>query len=136
MEETLESWIEKTTTRQFKAIFPETLNANGTLFGGEAMRWMDEVAYITATRFTKQRMFTVSTDKVKFLRAVTPGYIAEVVGRVEKAEGVKLTVKLEIFMEDMYSMDREKAIEATFVFAMLDENRRPKRIVYPFDFKI
>ena len=53
----LDKHIENSITRQFKAIFPNTLNANETLFGGEAMKWMDEVAYITATRFTRQRMF-------------------------------------------------------------------------------
>ncbi len=125
--------IEQSTTRQFKAIFPSTLNANGTLFGGEAMRWMDEVAYITATRFTRQRMFTISTDKVRFLRPVQPDSIVEVVGFVEKAEAVKLTVKVEIYMEEMYGQAREKALEATFIFASLDEKCRPHRIRYPFE---
>lgn len=125
--------IEQTTTRQFKAIFPNTLNANETLFGGEAMRWMDEVAYITATRFTRRRMFTIQTDKVKFLRPVHPDSIVEVVGFVENAGAVKLTVKVEIYMEDMYSEKREKAVEASFVFASLDENCRPHRIQYPFE---
>jgi acyl-CoA hydrolase len=127
--------IEKTVTRQFKAIFPETLNANGTLFGGEAMRWMDEVAYITATRFTRQRMFTITTDRIRFLKAVCPDSIVEVVGFVEKAEAVKLTVKVEIYREDMYAHGREKAVEATFVFAALNEKRSPQRIRYPFDFE-
>lgn len=58
--------IKQSETRQFKAIFPDSLNANGTLFGGQAMKWMDEVAYITATRFTRQRMFTVNTENIYF----------------------------------------------------------------------
>jgi acyl-CoA hydrolase len=129
----MKNLIEQTVTRQFKAIFPETLNANGTLFGGEAMRWMDEVAYITATRFTRQRMFTITTDKIRFLKAICPDSIVEVIGFVEKAEAVKLTVKVEIYREDMYSTEREKAVEAIFVFAALDENRVPRRIRYPFN---
>lgn len=52
----MEERIIQSETRQFKAIFPNTLNANETLFGGQAMKWMDEVAYITATRFTRQKM--------------------------------------------------------------------------------
>jgi acyl-CoA hydrolase len=129
----MEHLIKQATTRQFKAIFPNTLNANETLFGGEAMRWMDEVAYITATRFTRQRMFTIQTDNVRFLRPVHPNSIVEVIGRVEKAENVKLTVKVEIYMEEMYGEAREKVVEATFVFATLDEYCRPRRICYPFE---
>ena len=129
----MQQFIEESITRQFKAIFPNTLNANGTLFGGEALRWMDEVAYITATRFTRQRMFTVSTNDVKFLHTISPNSVVEVVGYVEKAEAVRLTVKVVMFVEEMYGFDKKKAVEATFIFAALGENNRPQRIRYPFD---
>lgn len=125
----MEEQIRLSETRQFKAIFPSTLNANEILFGGQAMQWMDEVAYITA-RFTRQRMFTVKTENIRFLKAVNPDSIVEVVGRVEKAESVKLRVKVEIYVEQMYGNEREKAIEGVFVFAALDQNRKPVRIDY------
>ncbi len=115
-------------TRQFKAIFPCTLNANGTLFGGEALKWMDEVAFITATRFTRRRMFTVNTENIRFLTGVSPDSIVEVVGKVENAGAVKLRVKVEIFVEEMYGLKREKAVEGVFIFAVLDENGRPQRL--------
>jgi acyl-CoA hydrolase len=117
-------------TRQFKAIFPNTLNANATLFGGQAMQWMDEVAYITATRFTRQRMFTVSTDKVKFLHTVNPDSIVELIGRVVEAGDVKLKVRVEIFMEEMYGQRRTKAIEGDFIFVSMNEQQKITRIDY------
>lgn len=126
----MEKHIQLSETRQFKAIFPNSLNANETLFGGQAMQWMDEVAYITATRFTRQRMFTVNTENIKFLKAVNPNSIVEVVGRIEKAELVKLKVKVEIYVEEMYGTGRTKAIEGVFTFAALDQNRKPIRIDY------
>ncbi len=126
----MDEQIRLSETRQFKAIFPSTLNANGTLFGGQAMQWMDEVAYITATRFTRQRMFTVNTENIKFLKAVNPNCIVEVIGRIENAAAVKLKVKVEIFVEEMYGQRRDKAIEGIFVFASLNENKQPKRIDY------
>lgn len=126
----MEKHIQLSETRQFKAIFPNLLNANETLFGGQAMQWMDEVAYITATRFTRQRMFTVNTENIKFLKAVNPDSIVEVVGRIEKAELVKLKVKVEIYVEEMYGTGRIKAIEGVFTFAALDQNRKPIRIDY------
>jgi len=125
--------IQSSETRQFKAIFPSTLNANETLFGGQAMQWMDEVAYITATRFTRQRMFTVNTENIRFLKTVSPGSFAEVIGHVEKAGPVKLTVQVDIFVEEMYGEKREKAVEGVFVFAALDDENRPRRISYPID---
>ena len=128
----MEDRINKSETRQCKAVFPSTLNANGTLFGGQAMQWMDEVAYITATRFTHQKMFTISTESTKFHKTVEPDSVIEIIGRVEDAGAVRLKVKVEIYSEKMYGESREKVIESVFVFAALDDNKRPKRIDYSF----
>ncbi len=124
----MEEKIQQSETRQFKAIFPSTLNANDTLFGGQAMKWMDEVAYITATRFTRQRMVTINTENIKFIKPVHPNSIVEIVGTVQKVNSIKLHVKVEIFSEEMYGEIREKVIEGVFVFASLNEKNRPKRI--------
>jgi acyl-CoA hydrolase len=91
-------------TRKFKVIFPSTLNDHDTLFGGIAMQWMDEVAYITATRFTRMKMVTVSSEKVNFLLPMKSGTIAEIIGRAVKTKSVKIEIQVEIFMEDMYSV--------------------------------
>ena len=126
----MEEYIKLSETRLFKAIFPYTLNANETLFGGMAMQWMDEVAYITATRFTRQRMVTINAENIKFLKAINPNSNVEVVGHVEGATTVRLTVKVEIFMEEMYGQAREKAIEGMFVLVAMDENKNVTRIDY------
>lgn len=126
----MEERIRKTVTRQCRAIFPNTLNANNTLFGGEAMKWMDEVAYITATRFTRQKMFTLKTEDIKFLKSITPNSIVEVIGKVEKADPVKLRVVLEMYSEDMYSDHREKVMESVFIFVALNDHNKPMRIDY------
>ncbi len=52
----MEDRITASITRQFKAVFPCMLNDNKTVFGGEVLKWMDEVAYITATRFAREKM--------------------------------------------------------------------------------
>ncbi len=36
-----------------KAVFPNTKNQYDSLFGGTALFWMDEKAFITATRFSR-----------------------------------------------------------------------------------
>lgn len=124
----MEEKLVRSETRLCKAIFPGTLNANETLFGGQAMQWMDEVAYITATRFTRKKMFTVHTENIKFLRTVGTSMFIEIIGKVEKVGAVKLSVKIEIWAEEMYGSERYKAIEGVFVFASLDENLKPQRL--------
>ncbi|MCW8357188.1 acyl-CoA thioesterase [Marinomonas pontica] len=53
-------------TRVAKMVFPATTNHYDTLFGGIALQWMDEVAYIAATRFSRKTMVTISTEQVDF----------------------------------------------------------------------
>jgi len=127
----MENKILQSETRLFKAIFPNSLNANGTLFGGQALKWMDEVAYITATRFTRQRMFTVNTEKIRFLKAVNPNSIVEIIGQIVKISHVRIHVQVQIFSEEMYGTKRDKVIEGIFVLACLGVDMRPKRINYP-----
>jgi acyl-CoA hydrolase len=117
-------------TKQFKVIFPNTLNDHDTLFGGTAMQWMDEVAYITATRFTRKKMVTVSADKVKFILPIKPGTIAEIIGNVFKVGHVKITIIVEIYIEDMQNNNKQKAVEALFTFAAIDEDFNPVIINY------
>jgi acyl-CoA hydrolase len=120
--------IENTETRQFKMIFHNTVNDNDTLFGGTAMQWMDEVAYITATRFTRMNMVTVCSDKIEFLKPIKYGSIAEIIGKVSKVGNAKIVINVEIFIEDMVSDARNKAVEASFTFAAIDKNNIPVRI--------
>ena len=117
----LDERIEKSETRQFKVVFPNTLNDHETLFGGVAMKWMDEVAYITATRFARLKMVTISTDKIKFKHAIKPGTIAEIIGKVVGISNFKLDIEVEIWVENMHSYDRLKAVDAVFTFAAINE---------------
>ena len=46
--------IEDSTTSVTKTVFPGRTNHHNTLFGGDALAWMDEVAFIAATRFCRK----------------------------------------------------------------------------------
>ena len=120
--------INSTETHQFKMIFHNTVNDNDTLFGGIAMKWMDEVAYITATRFTRMNMVTVCCDKIEFLKPIKYGSIAEIIGKVSKISNSKIVINVEIFIEGMYKDDRIKAVKSNFTFAAIDKNNFPVRI--------
>lgn len=125
----IEEKIKESETRIFKAVFPNRTNHYDTLFGGTAMHLMDEVAFITATRFTRKICVTVSSDRIDFKRAIPAGTIIELIGRVSKIGNTSLEVKVEIFIEQMYSDIREKAITGNFTFVALDDNKKPTKIL-------
>jgi acyl-CoA hydrolase len=124
----LEERIKASKTSQCRVIFHNTVNDNDTLFGGIALQWMDEVAYITATRFLRHRVATVSIEKGTFKKPILPGSIVEIQGEVIRVWGAKIEVRVEIFVEKADSDIREKAVEAKLTFAAIDRDDRPVRI--------
>jgi len=126
---TLEERIEQSETRIFKAVFPNTTNHYDTLFGGTAMHLMDEVAFITATRFSKKRVVTVSSDRIDFTKPIPAGTIIELIGRVTHVGNTSLKVLVEIYIEEMYNDQREQAITGTFTFVAIDEYKKPVMVL-------
>lgn len=125
---TKEEKIQKSETHIFKAVFPNTTNHYDTLFGGTAMHLMDEAAFITATRYSRQRMVTVSSDRIDFKKPIPAGTIIELVGKVTYTGNTSLKVRVDIFIEQMYSDEREKAVSGEFTFVAIDENKKPVKI--------
>ena len=120
--------IKKSKTSIFKAVFPNTTNHYDTLFGGTAMQMMDEVAFITATRFSRKKVVTVSSDRIDFKVPIPAGTIIELIGQVSRVGNTSLDVTVEIFIEEMYSEKREQAITGSFSFVAIDENKKPTPI--------
>ncbi|HEX5155312.1 MAG TPA: acyl-CoA thioesterase [Parafilimonas sp.] len=120
--------IKQSTTRIFKAIFPESTNHYDTMFGGTAMQLMDEVAFITATRYSRQKMVTVSSERIDFKQPIPAGTIIELIGRVCYVGKTSLKVSVEVFVEEMYVEERHKAISGMFSFVAIDDNKKPMKI--------
>lgn len=125
----IEEQINKSETRQVKVVFKNLINDHNTLFGGIALQWMDEVAYITATRFCRKKVVTTSTDKISFKKPIPYGTIVEIIGKIAKVGAVKLVINVQIFLEEKYTDLREKAVEGNFIFAAVDENNMPVKLL-------
>lgn len=126
---TIEEKIQSAETRVFKAVFPNTTNHYDTLFGGTAMMMMDEVAFITATRFSRQYMVTVSSDRIDFTKPIPAGTIVELIGSITHIGNTSMKVRVDIFVEQMYTDHREKAVSGEFSFVAIDENKKPTPIL-------
>jgi len=111
-------------TRVAKMVFPATTNHYDTLFGGIALQWMDEVAYIAATRFSRKTMVTISTEQIDFKQPIPSGILVELVARVVHVGRTSLKVEVSVFLEQLDSDKRTKAITGHFNFVAVDENKK------------
>lgn len=122
---TFEQRVEKSITNTFKTVFPGTTNHHNTMFGGEVMKMMDEIAFITATRFCRKGFVTISNDRIDYKKPLPAGTIIEIVGKVISVGNTSLKVQVDVFVEEMYSEVREKAIDGVFTLVAIDKNKQP-----------
>ena len=116
-------------TSIFKTIFPSVCNHYNTMYGGTAMQLMDEVAFMTATRFSRKVMVTVSSEKINFSTPIPSGTFVELTGSIKHVGRTSVNVQVRIFVEEMYSDSRVEAINGTFTFVALDAERNPTPIL-------
>ena len=116
---------EQARTRLFKAVFPGETNHYDTLFGGTALQWMDEVAFIAATRFTREKVVTVSSDKVVFKTPIPSGSLVELDAQIVKIGNTSIEVKVDVYKEDMYSDTRILALSGSFVMVAIGRSKIP-----------
>ena len=125
----LQSRINASKTRIFKAIFPNTTNHYDTLFGGTALHMMDEASFICATRFSRKKVVTVSTGAIDFTKPIPEGTIIELIARIDKVGTTSCVVCVDIFSEAMYSNQRELAVTGYFKFVALHDDKKPTPIL-------
>lgn len=117
--------IDKAQTHIVKIVFPNTTNHYDTLFGGIALQWMDEIAYITANRFSRQEFVTVSLDRINFEKAIPSGSLVELIGTPLRVGRTSIQIRVDVYIESMSSEKREMAIQGTFTMVAVGKDRRP-----------
>lgn len=132
-EQLIQKRIERSITRTTKTVFPGRTNHHNTLFGGDALAWMDEVAFIAATRFCRKPLVTISSERVDFKEAIPAGTLAEIVAKVIHVGNTSLKVQVDIFVENLYKDDQHRAITGIFTFVALDDERKPTPVLSGFD---
>ncbi len=129
LDEIIEYRKQQAQTHVTKAVFPDTTNHHDTLFGGTALQWMDEISFIAATRFSRQNIVTVSSDKIDFKHPVPAGSIVELVANVIEVGRTSLKVQVDMYVESLYKDGSQKAITGSFSFVAIDENKKPTPVI-------
>ncbi|WP_124642503.1 MULTISPECIES: acyl-CoA thioesterase [Amniculibacterium] len=123
-----EEKIKNSETHVFKVVFPNTTNHHNTMFGGKVMEMMDEVAFITATRFARKSFVTVSCDRIDFKKPIPADTLVELIGKVKYVGNSSVKVNIEIYMEEMYADTREKAVSGDFTLVAVGKDKKPVKI--------
>lgn len=113
-------------------MMPRDTNAQGTIFGGVIMSYIDQAGAIEARRQGCRTMVTVSMDKVVFHEPVFVGDLVSFWTETLRIGNTSITTK--VTCKAHRSADPNTTVlvtEAQVVYVNLDENRRPTPIRRP-----
>jgi len=74
-------------------------------------------------------MVTVSSERVDFTHPIPGGTLVELVANIEHVGRTSLKVRVELFVEQMYTDERHRAVTGLFTFVAVDEHKKPVRIL-------
>ncbi|MBX9838715.1 MAG: acyl-CoA thioesterase [Silvanigrellaceae bacterium] len=74
-------------------------------------------------------MVTVSLDKTDFQKPIPAGSFADIHGIVTHVGNKSLKVQVQIFIEHMYTKNRELAVSGTFSMVAINENGKTTQVI-------
>ena len=114
-----------TEARLLEMVFPHHANHLGTLFGGQALAWMDKAAFIAASRYARRTVVTARSEQVDFRLPIRQGMLVEAIARVVGVGRSSMQVDVELVAEDLLSGERAQCTRGRFTMIALDAAGRP-----------
>lgn len=115
---------EDSLTEQQYLIRPSHVNHYGRLFGGELMKWIDEIAGIVAMRHSNANITTAAIDNLQFKAPGYGGQLVVLVGRVTYTGRTSMEVRVDTYVEDRDGT-RHVINRAYVVMVAIDEEGTP-----------
>lgn len=109
-------------------VFPNDLNAHGTLFGGRVMEIIDQLAAIVAKRHSGKVCVTLGIDSVRFLNPARRGDILVCMASVNRAWGTSMEIGVKVVAEDFRSLEQKEILSAYFTFVAIDDEGNPTEV--------
>ena len=115
-------------TRLGRLVQPADANEHGALFGGEAMRFMDEAAAVAAIRYARGLVLTAHADAIDFRTAVPIGVFLEAIARVVAVGRTSMAVEVILEAEDRHTAVRTVTTTGRFILVAVDEDGHPRPV--------
>lgn len=113
----------------YKPVQPGDLNHYGYLFGGNLLKWVDEIAWISASLdYPCCRFVTIGMDRVEFRRRVTTGTILRFVVEKEREGNTSVTYRVRVYGVRLDTPGRDAVFSTNVTFVCLDENGAKQKL--------
>lgn len=114
----------------YKFVISEHLNHYGTLYGGNLLKWIDEVGYITAAvDYPGNRFVTVALDNVVFKHRIEVGEVLKFSVEKERIGNTSLTYDVKVYSATEGAESNIVLFETKITFVSISEKGDKSKIV-------
>ncbi|ABL64989.1 acyl-CoA thioesterase [Chlorobium phaeobacteroides] len=107
----------------YKLVLPEHLNHFGFLFGGNLLKWIDEVSYIAVTLdYPGCNFVTIGLDKVEFKQSIRGGTILCFVTEKSKIGNTSIEYTVNVHKDRIETREKVIVFSTKITFVCLDKN--------------
>ncbi len=116
----------------YKLVLPEHLNHYGHLFGGNMLKWVDEISWIAASRdYPGANLVTIAMDKVTFRKGVRQGSILRFGVQKVREGNTSVQYQVDVFCDDIESGEEERVFSTHITFVRVDGEGRKAPLRLP-----
>ncbi len=113
----------------YKYVISEHLNHYGTLYGGNLLKWIDEVGYITASvEYPNHRFVTVALDDVEFKHRIELGSVLRFSVEKTRLGNSSLTYQVKVYSAINTAESNIVLFETNITFVNIDESGNKTKI--------
>ena len=120
-------------THQTRLIMPSDTNHHKSIFGGQVLRYIDEIAALAAMKHSKGEVVTASIDSVDFISSAYAGDVLELESVVTCTGRSAMEVYGRVICRDLKSGAERLTTESFVTMVAIDDNGKPREVpgIYP-----
>ena len=116
-------------THQTRLIMPSETNHHKSIFGGQVLWYIDEIAALAAMKHSKGEVVTASIDSVDFISSAYAGDVLELESIVTSTGRTSMEVYVRVICRDLKSGAERLTTESFVTLVAIDENGKPRPVV-------
>ncbi|MFA7095631.1 MAG: acyl-CoA thioesterase [Gammaproteobacteria bacterium] len=106
----------------YRLVLPEHLNHYGYLFGGNLLKWIDEISWIAATLdYPGCKFVTAGMDKVEFRKSIREGAIIRFEVEKSRVGSTSVQYSVTVYSDDIDTGKQEAVFSTHVTFVCLND---------------
>ncbi len=117
--------VSESTTTSVRIMMPADANIRGNVFGGAIMKYMDEIAAVTAFRHAKKPVVTASIDRMNFIAPVYLGDLLVMKASINYVGRTSMEVGVRMEAENLLSGKSTHVGSCFLTYVAIDDHGKP-----------